>query len=122
LKNRLSIIIIVIISLLVAGLHFIIGPNSGDFARNHLMNVLLPLNVYLLFQLTLRRVWSVMKTRVIGVFSVLLFAFAVEILQANGVAVFGNTYDPLDIMMSGIGVGLGFIVDITVLDKLENKK
>ena len=120
-KNRISIIIIVAISMAVATLHFIIGPESGEFVRNHLMNILLPLNIYLLFQLALRRVWGEVKTRVIGVFSVLLFAFAVEILQAKGIAVFGSTYDPLDIMMSGIGVGLGFIFDITVLDKFENR-
>ena len=119
-KSRISIIIIVAISLIVAGLHFIIGPDSGEFTRNHLMNILLPLNVYLLVQLALRRVWSVPVTRVVGALGVLILAFAVEILQSYGVAVFGSTYDPLDIMMSGIGVGLGFIFDITVLDKLEN--
>ena len=85
------------------------------------MNVLLPLNIYLLVQLALRRVWSVPVTRVVGAIGVLLFAFAVEILQSNGVEIFGSTYDPLDIMMAGIGVGLGFIFDITILDKLENR-
>jgi hypothetical protein len=121
-KNRLSNITIVAISLLTAALHFIIGPGSGDFVRNHLMNILLPLNLYLLIQLGFRRVWSVPVTRTLGALGVLIFAFVVEILQSYGFELFGSTYDPLDIMMAGIGVGLGFILDITVFDKLENRK
>jgi low temperature requirement protein LtrA len=121
-KSRTSIIIIVAISLATAALHFIIGPASGDFVRNHLMNILLPLNLYLLIQLGFRRVWSVPVTRTLGALGVLIFAFVVEILQSYGFELFGSTYDPLDIMMAGIGVGVGFVVDITILDKIENRK
>ena len=85
------------------------------------MNLLLPMNVYLLIQLALRRVWSVPATRSVGALGVLLIAFAMEILQSYGIHALGSTYDPLDIMMAGIGVGLGFILDITILDKLENR-
>ena len=120
-KNRTSIIIIVAISLLTAFLHFIIGPASGDFVRNHLMTVLLPLNIYLLIQLALRRVWSLPITRMVGALGVLIIAFALEILQSYGIEIFGSVYDPLDIMMAGIGVGAGFIIDITLLDKLETR-
>jgi hypothetical protein len=111
-----------IISFITAVLHFIIGPASGDFVRNHLMNILLPLNLYLLLQLGFRRLWSVPVTRTLGALGVLIFAFVVEILQSYGFELFGSTYDPLDIMMAGIGVGVGFVVDITILDKIENRK
>lgn len=122
-KNQKSVYLIVAISLFVGLLHLLIGPDYQgifrDFARGYLIDLLLPMNLYLLLQLALRKHMLVAKARIIG--SVFPFAFGtiVEILQSYEIAFFGNTFDPWDIAMYGIGVGLGIAIDFTIIDKLE---
>jgi hypothetical protein len=50
-----------------------------------------------------------------------IFSFGtfVEIMQWNKVDFLGSTYDPLDILMYGLGIGLGFTFDLTILNRLE---
>lgn len=58
-KNKKSILLIVGLSLGVALMHFIIGPDySGifeNFVRGYLIDLILPLNLYLLLQISLRK-------------------------------------------------------------------
>lgn len=122
-KNKKSIYFIVALSLCVGALHFIIGPNYQGifrhFIRAYLIDILLPMNLYLLLQLALRKKLLTYKARIIGAVFTFVFGTTVEILQLNGIHLFGNTYDPWDIFMYGIGVVLGVAVDLTIINKFE---
>ena len=50
-----------------------------------------------------------------------IIGLTVEMLQLNNIPVFGNTYDPLDIVMYGIGILLGVLLDFTIIDKFEKR-
>jgi hypothetical protein len=124
-KNKKSIYFIVGISLSVALMHFIIGPDYNgickQFVRGYLIDLILPMNLYLLLQISLRKKISIVKSRVIGAMFTFSFGVIVEILQLFKIEFLGSTYDPLDIVMYGIGVMLGLLVDYTIIDKLENQ-
>ena len=106
-------------------MHFIIGPDyTGifkQFVRGYLIDLILPMNLYLLLQISLRKKISIVKSRVIGVLFTFLTGLIVEILQLFKIEFLGSTYDPLDIVMYGIGVMSGLLIDCTIIDKLENK-
>jgi hypothetical protein len=124
-KNKKSIFLIVGISLFIALLHFIIGPDYNGiykhFVRGYLIDLLLPMNIYLLLQISLRKKISIVKSRVIGALFTFLIGLIVEILQLFKIEFLGSTYDPLDIVMYGIGVMIGLLVDYTIIDKFENQ-
>jgi hypothetical protein len=124
-KNKKSIFLIVGISLFVALLHFIIGPDYNGifkhFVRGYLIDLILPMNLYLLLQISLRKKISIVKSRVIGAMFTFSFGVIVEILQLLKIKFLGSTYDPLDIVMYGIGVMIGLLVDYTLIDKFENQ-
>ena len=77
------------------------------------------MNIYLLLQIALRKNLSVVKSRIIGSIFLFLLGTTVEILQLKGLHVLGSTFDPLDILMYGIGVVFGLIIDFFVIDKFE---
>jgi hypothetical protein len=124
-KNKKSIFFIVGLSLFVALLHFIIGPDYNGifklFVRAYLIDLILPLNIYLLLQISLRKKFSVAKSRVIGALFTFSFGLTVEILQLFKIKFLGSTYDPLDILMYAIGIVAGLLVDCTIIDKFENQ-
>lgn len=123
--NKKSIYIIVSISLFVGLLHFLIGPNyqgiCKHFIRSYLIDILLPMNLYLLLQISLRKYILVNKARVIGAVFTFAFGTIVEILQFYKIEFLGRTYDSWDILMYGIGVVLGIIIDLTIIDKFEKQ-
>ena len=122
-RNIKSVYLIVAISLTIGLLHFIIGPNYQgllkDLVNGYLIDLLLPLSLYLLSQIALRKFLKVTKGRIIGALTTFIIGSTVEILQLNDIPVFGSTYDPLDIVMYAIGVLLGMLIDVTIIDKLE---
>ena len=124
-KNKKSNYIIVSISIFIGLLHFIIGPDYQGifkhFIRGYLIDILLPMNLYLLIQISLRKYISINKARIIG--SIITFAFGtiVEILQLYEIEFLGRTYDPWDILMYVIGIGLGIVIDLTIIDKFEKQ-
>ncbi len=124
-KSKKNTYIIVSFSIFIGLLHFIIGPDYQGmfkhFIRGYLIDILLPMNLYLLTQISLRKYISVNKARIIG--SIITFAFGtiVEILQLYEIEFFGRTYDPWDIIMYAIGIGLGIVIDLTIIDKFENR-
>lgn len=124
-RNTKSIFLIVVVSLLVASMHFIIGPDYNgifkNFVRGYLIDLVLPMNLYLLLQISLRKKISVVKSRVIGAICTFSFGVFVEILQLLKIDFLGSTYDPLDMLMYAIGVIAGLIVDYTIIDKFENQ-
>jgi hypothetical protein len=125
-KNRKSIYIIVSISLFMGLLHFVIGPDYQGilrhFVRGYLFDILLPMNLYLLLQISLRKKTSVKKARIIGSIAPLIFGILVEILQFNKIEFLGSTYDPLDIIMYIAGIILGIVIDLTIIDKFEKQQ
>ena len=124
-KNKKSTYIIVSISIFIGLLHFIIGPDYQGifkhFIRGYLIDILLPMNLYLLIQISLRKYISINKVRIIG--SIITFAFGtiVEIFQLYEIEFLGTTYDPWDILMYVIGIGLGIVIDLTIIDKFEKQ-
>ena len=122
-KNIRSTVSIVIISLFVGLLHFLIGPNYQgllrDFMRGYLIDILLPMNMYLLTQIALRRVLPMRWCRIIGGVSVFLFGVTIEILQKFGIHALGSTYDMMDFVMYGLGVILGIGFDLTIIERFE---
>jgi hypothetical protein len=124
-KNKKSIYFIVGLSLSVALMHFIIGPDYNGickhFVSGYLIDLILPMNLYLLLQISLRKKISIPKSRLIGAMSTFLFGLIVEILQLLKIKFLGSTYDPLDIVMYGIGIMIGLLVDYTIINKLENQ-
>jgi len=124
-KNKKSTYIIVSISLFIGLLHFVIGPDYqgifNHFVRGYLIDILLPMNLYLLLQISLRKYVSLSNARIIG--SIFTFAFGtmVEILQLYKVEFLGKTYDPWDILMYAIGIGLGIVIDLTIIDNFEKQ-
>jgi len=122
-KNKKSIYIIVGISVFIGILHLIIGPNyqgiCKDFVRGYLIDLLLPMNLFLLLQIALRKRTSVMISRIIGFSSTFLFGLTVEILQLNDIDFLGSTYDPWDILMYGIGALLGLLIDLLIIERFE---
>lgn len=124
-KNKKSTYIIVSISIFVGLLHFFIGPDYQGifkhFMRGYLIDILLPLNLYLLIQISLRKNISVNKARIIGAIFTIAFGTIVEILQLYEIEFLGSTFDPWDLLMYVIGVGLGIVIDLTIIDKFEKQ-
>ncbi len=124
-KNKNSIYIIVSISLFVALLHIVLGPDYQGilrhFIRGYLIDILLPMNMYLLLQISLRKNIAVSKARIMGAIFIFSFGTMVEILQFYKIEFLGRTYDPWDILMYGIGVGAGILIDLTIIDKFEKQ-
>jgi uncharacterized membrane protein len=124
-RNRKSISFIVGLSLLVALMHFIIGPHYNGifkiFFRGYFIDLVLPMNLYLLLQISLRKKLSIVRSRVIGAIGTFSFGVVVELLQFLNIKFLGSTYDPLDIVMYGLGVMLGLLADYTIIEKFENQ-
>lgn len=125
-KNKKSTYIIVSISIFVGLLHFVIGPDYQGifkhFIRGYLIDILLPMNLYLLIQISLRKNISVNKARIIGAIITVAFGTIVEILQLYEIEFLGRTFDPWDLLMYVIGVGLGIVIDLTIIDKFEKQR
>ena len=124
-KNKKSIYLIVTISLFIGLLHFVIGPDYKGifrhFIRGYLIDILLPMNLYLLLQISLRKNISDKKARIIGAIFTFAFGIMVEILQLYKIEFLGRTYDPWDILMYGIGIGAGIAIDLTIIEKFEKQ-
>ena len=125
-KNKISTYIIVSISLFVGLLHFVIGPDYQGifkhFIRGYLIDILLPLNLYLLLQISLRKNISVNKARIISAILTAVFGTIVEILQLYKIEFLGSTFDPWDLIMYVFGIGLGIAIDLIVIEKFEKQR
>jgi len=118
-------ILIVIIAIIVALLHFVFGPDYQgplkDFVRSYLIDIVLPMSMYLLTQLALRKKLSLLSSRLLGSLSVFIFGVIVELSQFYGIPFFGNTYDYVDIVMYALGVGLGLVIDLFIISYFDRK-
>jgi len=112
--------VVVAIALCVGALHFVTGPGYRGpfraFVNGYLIDILLPLAMYLVLSLVERPVsWS----RAARATAVLAVGAAVEALQYLGVPLFGRTYEALDLLMYALGVLGGVLIEAAVLSRLE---
>lgn len=124
-KNRKSLYTIVAISLFVGLLHFVTGPGyKGPFAgfvHNYLIDLLLPMNLYLLLQVGGRDYFSKKTTRIAAAIFTFGLGTLVEILQYYKIDFLGSTYDYWDLVMYGSGTAAGILIDFTLIEKWEKK-
>jgi len=111
------------ISIAIGLLHFLIGPGYQGpfrlFMTGYLIDILLPMNCYLLGQLFLRKYFPVINSRIIAGLGTFVLGALVEYLQYRGLDFLGSTYDPWDLLMYAMGVGLGLVIDCLLLDRWE---
>jgi hypothetical protein len=79
------------------------------------------MNLYLLIQISLRKNISVNKARITGAIISVVFGTIVEILQLYEFEFLGRTFDPWDLLMYVIGVGLGIVIDLIIIDTFEKQ-
>jgi hypothetical protein len=107
------------IALAVGALHFITGENYQGpfpiFVNCYLIDILLPMTLYLLMSLFQNKLIRSSLFRACAVFG---FGCVVEASQYFGYPIFGNTFDPLDIAAYAGGVLLGIFLDLVLLPRL----
>jgi hypothetical protein len=109
-------VIVVFIAIVIGLLHFITGSRYCGpfpvFVNGYLIDILLPFVMYLVLgiaELPFLRSGIARGTFVFAIGAV------VETLQYFGVPIFGRTFDPMDYLMYGIGIGLAVIFEKFVL-------
>ena len=111
--------IIVSVNIAIALLHFVTGSNyTGPFpifVNSYLLNILIPFGFYFLLCLNeywLLRHWFVKAVLMFGV------GASVEIAQFFGGPILGETFDPVDFIMYGLGVMLAAALDTIVFPRI----
>jgi hypothetical protein len=109
----------VCIALAVGLLHFVTGPTyRGPFpvlVNGYLIDILLPFAMILVLGVADQ---SVLRSRIARAAFVFAIGATTETLQYFGVPIFGRTFDPLDYLMFGIGIGLAVAFERTVLSRI----
>ena len=112
-------IIITTIALIVGALHFLTGEQyQGQFpvfVNGYLIDILLPMVLFLLMGLFEKRLIRSPIFRVCAVFG---FGCFVEASQYFGHPIFGSTFDPLDILAYAGGVLLGIFLDLLLFPRM----
>jgi hypothetical protein len=107
------------IALMVGALHFINGENYQgpfpSFVNGYLIDILLPMALYLLISLFQNKLIRSAPFRACAVFG---FGCLVEASQYFGHPIFGTTFDPLDILAYTGGVSLGVLLDLILFPRL----
>jgi hypothetical protein len=110
--------IITIIALTVGALHFVTGENYQgpfpDFVNGYLIDILLPMVLFLLMSLFQNKIIRSALFRACAVFG---FGCFVEASQYYGRPIFGSTFDPLDILAYAGGVLLGALLDLLIFPR-----
>lgn len=108
----------IVIALLVGVLHFITGEQYQGpfpaFVNGYLIDILLPMTLFLLMGLFQNRIINSVVFRACAVFG---FGCVVEASQYFGHPFFGSTFDPLDILAYAGGVVLGIPLDLFVFPR-----
>jgi hypothetical protein len=107
------------IALTVGLLHFVTGENYRGpfpaFVNGYLIDLLLPMALYLLMGLLELR-W--IRSPVFRAIAVFLFGCAVETSQYLGRPFFGSTFDLLDILAYAGGALLGAFLDLILFPRI----
>jgi hypothetical protein len=111
-------LLVVAVMVAIALLHVVTGSQYQGpfplFVNGYLIDILLPFGLYLLLCLNdnvYLDSWFIKGSLVF------VAAFLVEMAQYKGVFLFGRTFDPLDIVMYGLGVLLAIIGDQLILPR-----
>jgi hypothetical protein len=108
-----------LIALTVGLLHFVTGESYRGpfpvFVNGYMIDILLPMALYLLMGL-FEVNW--IRSTLFRACAVFGFGCIVEISQYLGYPIFGNIFDPLDILAYAGGVGLGALLDLVVFPKI----
>lgn len=111
--------VIVGIALIVSALHLVTGEQYQgpfpDFVNGYMIDILLPMTLFLLMSLIENRIIHSAIFRACAVFG---FGCFVEVSQYFGRPFFGSTFDPLDILAYASGVFLGILLDLIVFPRL----
>jgi hypothetical protein len=120
-RNIRITILIVCVNLPIALLHFVTGSHYAGpfpgFVNGYLIDILLPFGFYFLLcpsekKLKFLKPWYVKSALVF------LAGSIVEMSQFFGIPIFGETFDPLDFVMYGLGGTLAAIFDILLFPKI----
>ena len=112
-------IIVVSVAVIVGLLHFLTGPRySGPFptfVNGYMIDILLPFAMYLVLGVANQRILRSAMARGLFVFAI---GAITETLQYFGLPLFGRTFDVLDYLMFGIGIGLAVLFESFVLSRI----
>lgn len=112
-------VIVVFIAVFIGLLHFITGPSYRGpfpaFVNSYLIDILLPFAMVLVLGVAKQSILRSTIARGTFVFTVGAIA---ETLQYFGVPIFGRTFDLLDYLMFGIGIGLAVLFERIVLSRI----
>jgi len=112
-------IIVVFIAVVVALLHFLTGPSYRGpfpaFVNGYMIDILLPFAMYLVLGVARQSVLRSGIARGVFVFAI---GAVTETLQYFGVPIFGQTFDLLDYLMFGVGIGLAVVFERIVLSRI----
>jgi hypothetical protein len=110
---------ITLIALVVGAFHFLTGENYQGplpiFVNGYLIDILLPMVLFLLLSLFENRFVRLTLFRACAVFG---FGCIVEASQYLGYPIFGSTFDPLDVVAYAGGVLLGALLDLVLFPRL----
>jgi hypothetical protein len=82
--------------------------------NGYMIDILLPMALYLLLGLFEAK-W--IRSTLFRALAVFLFGCVVETSQHLGYPLFGSTFDPLDILAYGCGVGVGVFLDLYLFQR-----
>ena len=115
-------IIVIYIAVVVGLLHFLTGPGyTGPFpvfVNGYLIDILLPFAMYLVIGIANLPFLGNSISKGILVFVIGAIS---ETLQYFGIPIFGRTFDMLDYLMFGIGIGFAVIFETIVLSRIPVK-
>lgn len=107
------------IAVAVGLLHFLTGPGyPGPFpvlVNGYMIDILLPFAMYLVLGIANQ---SILRSGVARGGFVFAVGAVTETLQYFGVPIFGRTFDLLDYLMYGIGIGLAALFEWVVLSRI----
>ena len=114
-RSRGKRVLVVCIVVPVGLLHFFTGRAYNglwsQLVNGYLMDVLVPLAFYLLLclpEIPQLKPWPVKALLIVGA------AASVEVAQFFGAPILGQTFDPLDFLMYGLGVALAVLLNTVV--------
>jgi len=97
-------------------LHFLTGPGYRgpypSFINGYMIDILLPFAMYLVLGVANQSILHSGVARGVFVFAI---GAITETMQYFGVPIFGRTFDLLDYLMFGIGIGLAAVFEWIVL-------